>query len=1259
MLVIRFLLLIAELQEKQKYLIPPFSTYPPEALGGMVNRVAFWWLNPLLTRGARGLLNPANLFSLDRNLKADELQERFSAKWHSALKRSTQHRHVLAVVVLSCVRRTLLWAAIPRICLIGFKIAQPLLLYRVIDYLSSTDTTSEAIGNSLIGATVLVYLGIAVTTMLYKHGINRAITMTRSILVVALYKKTLSLDTTISKDAAAITLMSTDTESICNNLLRLDAMFASPIEVGLALLFLEREVKLACLASVGCALVAVALSYVIASYSPLRQREWNQVVQERVATTASILRTIQGVKLLGISSFVRRRICDLRDVELERSLGARMLIMWRNVIGTHSREIAGPVLTFAIFTLGGSGTVESAQSFTILALIGLITQPIQVFVHGITQLGVALGCFGRIQDYLSLPGVHNGQNNSNSTEDIVVVTEKGTPNDSIVALQALPVKSVRYLSMHNASLKYPGATTPVLTGVTIEIYPCTLTIVTGSVSSGKSSFLKGLIGTLPCVAGSCNIFVTIAYCAQDPWLPDIPIRALVTGFSSFDKNWYDTVLHACALDEDIATFPGGDSTQVGSGGAALSGGQKQRLALARSVYSRRKLLILDETLSALDIVTAKKVFNRMLGPQGLCRSLNMAVILACSDPRSYPTSSASVITLADGTVTSRDPCDLSSEDVSVTPHGIGITTTDNTHPVAAQTQDELVKARDDLSRRDGDLSTYKYYFNSIGWRSSAVFLILIVIQTFGYKFPTLWLMYWSDDEFHYPLSVYLGVYGSFLFVSLVPKSARRLHAQLLMSTLRAPYLFFTKHDSGTLLNKFSQDLSQIDNQLSGALLMTTFGAGAAIAEVMLIASGNKYIAITIPFMILMIYGLQKFYLRTSRQLRFMQLEAQSPLYTHFLETALGTDTIRIFGWESPWVAQCHILVDAALQPYYALFCIQRWLDLVLDLAAVAMAVIVISIAVTLHSSVNHGAIAVSLLNILSFSSSLSFLITSWTQLETSLGAVARIKGHEATTPKEDDPNKTIREPPEEWPAHGSIRFDHAYTGYESIEHTEKSTLRDVTAVINAGEKVAICGRSGSGKSSLLLLIFRMLETSAGGVFIDGINLGEVPCGIIRDRLTIIPQDPVMLPGSLRFNLDPKGQASDAAILSSLNTVGLRDDLQMENHYPLDVLVSEGNLTRGQWQLVSLARALLRKAHTKILVLDEISGSVDVKTERLMFQVIQDHFKDATVVAVTHRLRCIQDFDKILIMKGGEIVEEGPPSYLLSIPSLFKELWDEQ
>ncbi|RAK99825.1 P-loop containing nucleoside triphosphate hydrolase protein [Aspergillus ibericus CBS 121593] len=1263
---IRLLMLIAELQEKQKYLKLPFAAYPPEMKGGMVNRVVFWWLNPLLAHGARGLLSPSHLFPIDSNLSAEAVQTKFKAKWYTARK-DRQGQHELLLAILSCVRQTLIWTAIPRIGLIGFKIAQPLLLNRVIQYLSAA-SKDNAVGGALVGATVLIYVGTAVTTSLYMHGLNRVITMIRSMLVTALYEKTQRLDTATVSNSAALTLMSTDTESICNNLMRLDALFASPIEVGLAIFFLERQVKWACLASVGSALVAVSLSYVVAARSPPRQRIWNQAVQERIATTVSVLGSIRSIKMLGISSFVARRIRDLRNTELDRARGARMLMMWRNVVA-NIPQIAGPILTFTIFTrISGSDAITSTNSFTVLALIALVVQPIQVFVHGITQIGVALGCIKRIQDYLLLPEVETGNTTYNSDDH---TTAKVVPS-SVFELEVLPMKG-KCLSVHNASFKYADATTPILTKVNIEIHPSTLTIVTGPTGSGKSSLLKGLIGAVPCVSGSYQKSVAMAYCAQDPWLPNVSVRELVLGPSYYDEAWYNAVLHACALDEDISTFSEGDKACIGSGGTTLSGGQKQRLAMARAIYSRRKLLVLDDVLSALDIITAKNVFDRAFGPRGLCKTHHVAVILACSDPERISSSDV-VIALQDGTATSGSPSEIAFETIVSISGDTDASATETRHPATTGTKSKLIESRQDLPRRLGDFSVYQYYFKAMGWKSSAGLVGLIIVQIFGTKFPTLWLQYWSDRDFNYSLGVYLGVYGAcaviqlfgtifsitYLIIFLVAKSSRRLHGQLLTATMNAPFSFFTMHDSGTILNRFSQDLSQIDNQLSGAFLMTVLGAGMLIAEVMLIAAGNKYIAITVPFVITMFYALQNFYLRTSRQLRLMELEAQSPLYTHFLETASGADTIRTFGWHATWATRCRQLVDRAIQPYYTFFCIQRWLNLVLDLMAAGLAIVVVTVAVALGSSVDTGAIAVSLLNILGFSSSLSYLITSWTQLETTLGAIARIKTYEDTLPREDAPNMEIFRPPsEDWPSRGSIRLDHVYASYEERPSPHQCILRDITLTIHPGEKVAICGRSGSGKSSLILLLFRLLDATSGSVVIDETNLREIPCDILRSRLTVIPQDPFILPGTLRFNLDASGQFSDDAMLSALATVGLGEDPSTGRPYSLDLPVSDATFSRGQCQLLSLARALLRQSQTKILVLDEISGNVDIATERLMFQIIRDQFRHATVIAVTHRLRCIRDFDKILIMQDGCVVETGGPAELLGRPSLFKQLWDEQ
>ncbi|PYH89850.1 multidrug resistance protein [Aspergillus ellipticus CBS 707.79] len=863
--------------------------------------------------------------------------------------------------------------------------------------------------------------------------------------------------------------------------------------------------------------------------------------------------------------------------------------------------------------LVGKDAFTPAQCYTALALIGLVTQPIQVFVHATAQLGVALGCFKRIQDYLLLPEVDN-QATLKSREDF-----SGNRSEC--------------LSIRDANFSYTGSEKPILTNVSLEIHPSTLTIVAGPVGSGKSSLLQGLMGALSCAAGSYEI---------------------VVGTSQLDSKWYHTVLQACALDEDIATFPLGDSSK--------------RLSVARAVYSRRKVLVLDDILSALDVVTARKVFDRVLGPRGLCKSQDIAVILACNVTGRLHLAD-NVITLGNGTVISQGPYQGPSAEIVPMVETPAVAA-DKKAPVLLWAPKQSEEKKQDMLQRVGDVAVYKYYMKSLGYKSSLVFLGFIVVHVFGIKFPDLWLTYWTDHHFNYPLSTYLGVYWlcagiqlvgtmlsiTFLVVILSPKSSRRLHMQLLTATMKAPYLFFVKNDTGNVLNRFSQDISQIDTQLASALLMSVFGAGFAIAETMLIAAGNKYIAITIPFVILVIYALQNFNLRTSRQLRFLELEASSPLYTHFLKTASGVDTIRAFGWQDEWTAQFHQLVNTALQPYYMLFCVQRWLNLVLDPVTTALAVIVITVAVEL-SSVKAGAIAVSLLNILDFSNSLSYLITSWTQLETSLGAVARIKSYEADLPREDAPEMT--QPPDAWPSAGHIKFDHVYASYESTNSPSNSVLQDITLTIKPGERVAICGRSGSGKSSFLLLLFRLLETSAGSLSIDDIDLKEIPCETIRERLTMIPQDPLLLPGALRSNLDPSGSIPDVILMSSLDAVHLWEDPATQTSYSLDMEVNETTFSRGQRQLLSLARALLDKEQTKVLVLDEISSSVDAATEDLMLRVIQEAFRHATILAVTHRLRSIRDFHTVLIMEAGGIVERGSPAELLGCPSFFKELWERQ
>lgn len=333
-----------------------------------------------------------------------------------------------------------------------------------------------------------------------------------------------------------------------------------------------------------------------------------------------------------------------------------------------------------------------------------------------------------------------------------------------------------------------------------------------------------------------------------------------------------------------------------------------------------------------------------------------------------------------------------------------------------------------------------------------------------------------------------------------------------------------------------------------------------------------------------------------------------------------------------------------------MLCIQRWLNLVLDLTTAVIAIIISALAIILHGSTSAGSVGLSLLNILNFNSQLSLLILDWTSLETSLGAVARCKNFESGTPSEHLKDETI-EPPNKWPFVGQMTISNVTASY-----TEGDTpvLQNIFLSIPAGAKVGVCGRSGSGKSSLLLTILRMLEISAGNIELDGFDLATLPRAIIRSRVTALPQDTLSVPGSVRTNLDPLGTCTTEAVSNALTKVGLLELINERGG--IDARINDIGLSQGEMQLFAVARTLLRPS--KLLIIDEMTSAVDTTTEKRMLNLIRTEFKESTVIAVAHRLHTISDFDIIVVMDAGKIVEYGPPEDLLGKDNgWFKALWE--
>ena len=375
------------------------------------------------------------------------------------------------------------------------------------------------------------------------------------------------------------------------------------------------------------------------------------------------------------------------------------------------------------------------------------------------------------------------------------------------------------------------------------------------------------------------------------------------------------------------------------------------------------------------------------------------------------------------------------------------TTNEVTTKVRAPTKPTApVSAPADKKRQTGDIATYHYLFKRIGWSTTITWLILEAFLAFFFTFPTIWLKWWTDvnsSGHDQQTGLYLGVYAVFqvsgilsnalmVYYSLNIMAATaglKLHETTLNTVMAAPLAFFTKTDTGSLTNRFSQDMQLIDGSLPLSLMMVVNALFLCVGQAILIATASVYIAIAFPALIAVYFIIQRYYLRTSRQLRLLDIEQKAPVYTQFLQSLSGLATIRAFGWQRESIAQNHDLLDRSQRPFYLLFMVQRWLTLVLDLINTALAVLVVAVASHLRGHVSVGFTGVSLTQIISFTASMKLFILFWTQLENSLGAVTRIKNFEAETQNENLARETA-DVPENWPSSGRIEIKDLSATYE-------------------------------------------------------------------------------------------------------------------------------------------------------------------------------------------------------------------------------------
>lgn len=561
-------------------------------------------------------------------------------------------------------------------------------------------------------------------------------------------------------------------------------------------------------------------------------------------------------------------------------------------------------------------------------------------------------------------------------------------------------------------------------------------------------------------------------------------------------------------------------------------------------------------------------------------------------------------------------------------------------------------------------TVYWEYMKAIGLYISFLSVFLFMCNHIASLASNYWLSLWTDDPVvngtQQYTNVRLGVYGALgisqgiavfgysMAVSIGGIFAsRHLHLDLLHNVLRSPMSFFERTPSGNLVNRFSKEIDTIDSTIPPIIKMFMGSTFNVIGACIIILLATPIAAVVIPPLGLVYLLVQRFYVATSRQLKRLESVSRSPVYSHFNETLLGVSVIRAFEEQKRFIKQNDMKVDENQKAYYPSIVANRWLAVRLEFVGNCIVLFAALFAVIARNKLSPGLIGLSVSYSLQITAYLNWLVRMTSDLETNIVAVERVKEY-AEMEKEAEWSIEETAPASTWPQEGKVEFRGFGLRYrEDLD----LVLKNINITINGGEKVGIVGRTGAGKSSLTLGLFRINEAAEGEIIIDGINIAKIGLHDLRFKITIIPQDPILFSGSLRMNLDPFDQHSDEDIWRSLELAHLKNFVSSLPD-KLNHECSEGgeNLSVGQRQLVCLARALLRKS--KILVLDEATAAVDLETDNLIQSTIKSQFEECTVLTIAHRLNTIMDYTRVLVLDRGEVVECDSPDNLLQAKGLF-------
>ncbi|KAJ4958376.1 hypothetical protein NE237_025487 [Protea cynaroides] len=1250
--------------------------------------ITFSWLNPLFSVGIKKPLERDDIPDVHMKDSSGFVSRSFDECLNHVKERDGTVNPSIYQAIFLFIRKKAAINAAFAIISAGASYVGPYLIDDFVKFLSDKRQQRLEKGLFLALAFLSSKMVETVAERQWIFGARQLSLRLQAALISHIYKKGLHLSSQSRQSHTSgeiINYMSVDIQRITDLMWYLNIIWMLPIQISLAIYILNMNLGPGSLAGLLATTMVMACNIPITRIQKRFQSKIMETKDERMKATSEVLRNMKTLKLQAWDTKFLHKIESLRKVEYNW--------LWKSL----------RLAAISAFIFWGAPTFISIATFGACILIGIPLTAGRVIS--------ALATFRMLQDPIfNLPDLLSVIAQAKVSVDRVAsyLNEDEIQPDAVVLVPK--DESGFEIEIDNGKFSWNlESRSPTLDRIELKVKRGMKVAICGTVGSGKSSMLSCILGEIPKLTGMVKISGTKAYVPQSPWIFSGNVRENILFGNPYNSAKYETTIKACALEKDFELFSSGDLTEIGERGVNMSGGQKQRIQIARAVYQDADIYLLDDPFSAVDAHTGTQLFENCL--MGILKDKTILyvthqveflpaadLILVMQNGRvkqgggfeellkqnigfevlvgAHSQAIESILTVKNSSRTSERP--VSDGEVDAEPNsntGLLNGRHESEHNLSLETTENGERLVQDEEREKGSIRKEVYWSYLTAVKGGALVPIIILAQSL-FQVLQIGSNYWmawafpptTGAETVVGLNIIFCVYiilsaGSALCVLVRAMlltmagllTSQKLFMEMLHSVFRAPMAFFDSTPTGRILNRASTDQSVLDLEMAGKLGWCAFSIIRILGTIAVMSQvAWQVFAIFIPVTAICIWY-QRYYIPTARELARLAGIQRAPILQHFAESLSGAATIRAFDQEGRFFKGNLSLIDDHSRPWFHNVSAMEWLSFRLNLLSNFVFAFSLALVVSLPEGIINPSIAgLAVTYGLSLNIQQASVIWNMCNAENKMISVERILQYSKLASEAPMVIDECR-PPNNWPQIGKICFKKLQIRY--AEHLP-SVLKDINCTFPGRKKIGVVGRTGSGKSTLIQAIFRIVEPREGTIEIDDVDICKIGLHDLRSRLSIIPQDPTMFEGTVRGNLDPLGHHSDTEIWEALDKCQLGDLMRAKEEKLDSTVVENGeNWSVGQRQLVCLGRALLKRS--SILVLDEATASVDSATDGVIQKIISREFEDRTVVTIAHRIHTVIDSDLVLVLSEGRVAEYDTPAKLLEREdSLFSKLIKE-